>query len=104
MLLFPQPMHPFEVHSPAGAQQQLMHAFAAETWIPLAPATQLLDQPSLIIRPATAVALGRARLTQHATESAFRYVIRPQTTTNRLDGPTPSLRAHQFGRAASRRI
>jgi len=81
-----------------------MNSLAAIPRIPLAPATQFLDQTSLVVRPATMVALRRPRLTQHATKPAFRYSIRPQATTHRLNGPSAPLGAYQFGRAASRRI
>src|SRR5687768_7175282 len=97
-------MHSLEVHPPARAQQQLMNSFAAESWIPLHPATQLLDQLSVIVRLATNVTLRRARLTQHAANPPLRHGIRPQATSDHLHGPPSSLRAYQFGRAASRRI
>jgi len=81
-----------------------VNPLTAEPRIPLAPATQFLDQPSFIVRLATMVPLRRARLTQHSADPAFRHAIRPQATTDGLDSPTLSLGAYQFGRAASRRI
>jgi hypothetical protein len=64
-------MYPFEIHTPARAQQQSMDSFAAIARIPLAPATQLINQSSFIVRLMTLVALRRARLTQDPAKPAF---------------------------------
>ena len=104
MFLFPEAMDPLEVHPPACAQEKLVNPLTAKPRIPLAPATQFLDQPSFIVRLAAMVTLRRARLTQHSADTAFRHAITPQATADHLNSPPASLGAHQFGRAASRRI
>src|ERR1700704_936044 len=97
-------MDTLEVHPPTSSQKQLVNSFTAETRMPLAPATQFLDQPTIIVRLPAMVTLRRARLPQHAAKPSLRNLIRPQATADHFHGPTPSLGAHQFGRAASRRI
>ena len=104
MFLLPQAMNTLKVHPPPSSYQQLVNAFAAVTRIPLAPATKFIDQPTIAVRLPATVALCRARLTQHAADPSFRNVFRPQVAADSLRGPTPSLGAYQFGRAASRRI
>jgi hypothetical protein len=71
MLLLPEAMDPLEVHPPPRPDQHLVNPFATVTRIPLAPATQFLDQPAIIVRLATMVSQRRARLTQHAAEPSF---------------------------------
>ena len=104
MFLLPQAVDPLEVHPPTSSQQHPVNPFAAETWIPLAPATQFLDQPAIIVRLPATVTLRRARLPQHAADPSFRYLLQPQAAADSLRGPPPSLGAYQFGRAASRKI
>jgi hypothetical protein len=71
VLLFPQAMDTLKVHPPTGSYEHLVNPFAAVTRIPLAPATQFVDQPTIIVRLATMVSLRRARLTQHAADPSF---------------------------------
>src|SRR5262245_42240191 len=97
-------MNSLEVYPPARAHQQLVNPFTSVSWIPRAPATQFVDQPSFIVRPAANVALRRARLTQHTADPPFRHGVLPQATADPLHRPSSSLGAYQFGRAASRRI
>jgi hypothetical protein len=104
VFLLPQAMNPLEVHPPPRSDEHLMGPFTAVTRIPLAPATQFINQPPIIVRLATTVTLRRARLAQHAAELSFRNVFRPRATTDSFHDPTPSLGAYQFGRAAARRI
>ena len=66
--------------------------------------TKLVDQATVVVRLLATVTLGRTRLTQCTANTSFRHLLRPQATADRCHGPTPSLRAYQFGRAASRRI
>ena len=104
MCLLPQAIETLKVHPPPRSYEHLMNPFAAVTRIPLAPATQFLDQPAIAVQLPMTVTLRRARLPQHAADPSFRNAFRPQAAADSLRGPTPSLGAYQFGRAASRRI
>jgi hypothetical protein len=81
-----------------------MRSFAAESRMPPAPATQLVNQPAIVVRPLVNVTLRRSRLAENPAEPTFRDLVRPQANADRFHGPTASLGAYQFGRAASRRI
>ena len=104
MFLLPQAMNTLKVHPPPSSDEHLVNAFAAETRIPLAPATQFLDQPAIAVQLPMTVTLRRARLPQHAADPSFRYLLQPQAAADSLRSPPPSLGAYQFGRAASRKI
>ena len=104
MFLLPEAMDPLEVNPPTGSQQQLVNPLTSKTRITLAPATQFLDQPAIIVRFPAMVTLRRARLPQHSADPSFRDLFWPQATADRCHGPTPALGAYQFGRAASRKI
>src|SRR6185295_5682367 len=92
------------VRPPPRPYEQLVNPFAAETRMPLAPATKFIDQAAITVRLPTTITLRRARLPQHTADPSFRYLLQPQAIANHLQGPPPSLGAYQFGRAASRRI
>jgi len=104
VLLLPQARDTLGVHLPTRPEQQPVNPFAAKTRIRLAPATQFLDQPAIIIRLPTTVTLRRARLPQHAAEPSLRNVVWNRATADQLFRPASSLGDYPFGWAASRRI
>ncbi len=91
VFLFPQAVIPLEVPLPPCPDERLVSSLAAVTWILLAPATQFLDQPPILVRLTPPITLRRARLPQPAADPALREGLRPQATADHLHGPAPSL-------------
>ena len=94
-------MNTFVIHQQF---QQLMNTLAAEPWPIICNCSHQLDQCLVLAGLFQAITLRTARLIQNVTGSTFTDLVMPQTTTYSVNRSPPSLRADQFGRAASFRI
>ena len=104
MFLLPKPMDPGHAHDPSRLNQQRMNATAAESRPTIRNLSHRFQQWSILFRELGLIPLRAARLIQHPASTPLTDPLMPQTTTDPLDGTTPSLGVYKFGRAASFKI
>ena len=81
-----------------------MHPFATKPWTRIHDTTHRLDQRTILNRLLEPVPLRAPWLSQRLARPALTHLLMPQTTTHRVNGPTPTFGVYKFGRAASFKI
>ena len=66
VLLLPQSVNPFGIHSPVTGHEQPMNPLRPKAWTLPGQGSHFTQQPGFIIRPSRLVSLSAARLPQHS--------------------------------------